>query len=147
MTTPESTGRRCAKISTVSWGIFPFRKALRFLAAGSINTTVFYGIYSALIYLGLHYNLALFIDYAAGLGCGYLLNRHWTFSSGGLSNHSFVKYLATYLVVYLGNMSVLTLVVTGGLLDPYIGQLLSLAIVAALSFLLQNYWVFGIRNG
>jgi putative flippase GtrA len=61
-----------------------------------------------------------FLDYALGVIFGYFVNRRWTFSSHGRSNHSFAKYLAIYLAVYLGNMSLLRLLLSGGYLGPLV---------------------------
>lgn len=117
-------------------------KSLKFVVAGAINTIVTYSLYVTLIYAGLHYNLALTLEYLVGIVFGYLMNRHWTFSSHEATRYSFFKYSATYVLVYFINLILLNLLVGLGLLGPILGQLMALGIATVASFLLQNFWVF-----
>jgi putative flippase GtrA len=117
-------------------------KSLKFLIVGGINTALGYALYVALIRAGLHYNLALILAYIVGILTGYLMNRHLTFASHVRTHHSFLKYWATYIGVYVLNLILLNLIVGLKLLDPMFGQLLALGAVTLMSFLLQNFWVF-----
>jgi putative flippase GtrA len=117
-------------------------KSLKFLVVGASNTVGNYALYVALIFAGLHYNLALILEYLVGILCGYLMNRHWTFSSHRRTRHSLFKYVVTYLAVYFINLILLNLLVILGLLGPVLGQLMALGIATVFSFSLQNFWVF-----
>ena len=117
----------------------------KFLIVGVVNTALIYALYVALVYAGMHYNFALCLDYLGGILTGYLLNRRWTFRHHGRTCESFLKYCATYGVVFSLNMLLLNLLVRLGLLGPALGQLVALSVVTVISFLLQNFWVF--RSG
>lgn len=117
-------------------------RSLKFLVVGAINTVLIYAIYVALVYMGLHYNVALTIDYAIGILLGYYLNRHWTFAGRSKVQHSFSKYLLTYLAVYAVNIVTLNLFMVFTNLGPLWGQVVALAIATVFSFSIQNYWVF-----
>jgi putative flippase GtrA len=123
----------------------PF-KSFKFLIVGGINTAVFYGLYVWLIRNGLHYSLSLAADYAGGIVCGYLVNRYWTFGSHGRPSRGFLKYCATYAAVFILNWLFLAAIVELGLLDPIFGQIAAFGAASALSFLLQNFWVFPARH-
>ena len=48
------------------------RRALVFIAAGTLNTVVCYGLFAVLVHLGGHsYRLALVADYGLGIALGY----------------------------------------------------------------------------
>jgi len=117
-------------------------KPLKFLLAGGINTVAFYGFYVVLLRLGVPYNLALSLDYGGGIVIGYLLNRHWTFDAGGAGTRAFLKYCLSYIIIFLLNLAILNIIVKCGLLRPVFGQVLALGIVTAVSYTLQNVWVF-----
>lgn len=120
-------------------------RSLKFLTVGATNTALNYIIYVVLIYLGLHYNLALTIDYAIGILFGYYLNRYWTFAGREEIQNSFKKYFATYIAVYIVNMVSLNLIMKFTNLGPLWGQVIALTIATVFSFGFQNYWVF--RSG
>jgi len=115
----------------------------RFLVAGALNTGLFYALYVVLVTLGVHYTLALVIEYAGGTVSGYLLNKHWTFADREAARHGFLRYSLAYVGLYLLNLALLGLLVETGLLGPVVGQLVMLFVLTASSFLVQRYWVFG----
>jgi putative flippase GtrA len=117
-------------------------KSLRFLLTGGVNTVVFYGLYLLLLRLGWPYVLALTAEYAGGIVAGYLMNRYWTFRSHGRPERGFLKYCATYGVVFVLNLAFLGAIVKLGLLGPALGQIAAFSAATVVSFLLQNFWVF-----
>lgn len=117
-------------------------KAGRFLIAGSVNTLVFYGLYSLLVFAGFHYNIALVVEYIGGIFGGYLLNRYWTFSASAHDSWKLAKYVSVYLVVFLINAGLLGIFVEVWSFNPYLAQILALSVAVFVSFLLQNVWVF-----
>jgi len=126
---------------------------VRFAIVGGFNTALTYGIYLFFyLYVGLFYQLALLFEYSIGIVVGYLLNRYWTFvvdhsMPQSKSTQSFMRYAATYAGVYLGNVVLLSTIVETGWLSPVFGQIVSLAIISLLSFVMQKYWVFARQGG
>lgn len=124
---------------------------VRFAIVGGFNTALTYGVYWFFLNsLGFHYQLALLCEYSVGICVGYILNRHWTFvaqdqTQGHQSTTSFIRYAATYVGVYFGNVLLLSTIVEMGWLSPTLGQLVALAIIPLVSFLIQKYWVFARR--
>jgi len=124
----------------------PF-KSLKFLVAGGINTVVTYVAYVLLIRLGLHYTLALLTEYTVGIIIGYHMNRHWTFAGHGRPVRSSLKYCVTYGFIFCLNIALLGLIVELGVLGPIVGQLGVLGTITAISYLMQNFWVFRCAKG
>jgi len=122
------------------------RPLVRFAIVGGFNTALTYGVYWFFLNsMGFHYQLALLCEYGVGICVGYLLNRHWTFvvqTQQQQTASSFLRYAATYIGVYVGNVVLLSTIVEMGWLSPTLGQLVSLAIIPLVSFLIQKYWVF-----
>ena len=119
-----------------------WKTAVKFLTAGGIRTAALYALYVGLVYAGLHYNLALILDYILGALTGYLVNRFWTFASHGRTYRSFPKYCASCGILYLINLISLNLIVRHGFLDVVFGQVVSLGVTTVINFLLLNFWVF-----
>ena len=117
-------------------------KIAKFVFVGSFKTLFCYLLYVLLVKCGLHYNLALALDYFIGIIIGYILNRDWTFAGHGIPRLRFIKYLITYIGAFLLNVILLTFLVEFDWLGPIIGQIVVLGIVTVISFILQNYWVF-----
>ena len=117
-------------------------KSIKFILVGAVNTVATYALYVILVNAGLQYAVALTLDYLVGILSGYLMNRHWTFVSHDSTHRSLVKYITTYVLVYLINLILLSLIVGLKILDPVFGQVLALGVVTMISFLLQNFWVF-----
>ncbi|MDP2407469.1 MAG: GtrA family protein [Hydrogenophaga sp.] len=118
---------------------------VRFLVAGALNTGLFYALYVLMVWAGVHYPLALAIEYIGGTVSGYLLNKHWTFADRDAARHGFLRYSLAYVVLFGLNMALLSLLVETAILGPVIGQLVMLFLLTASSFVVQRYWVFG-RN-
>ena len=122
-------------------------KSVKFLLVGGFNTIAMYLLYWFLVRQGLHYNIALLIDYTVGIVTGYLMNRFWTFARHGNwhPHHGFLKYCLAYGLVYVVNCILLSMIVENRISGPEIGQIVALGGATVFSFLLQNFWVF--KNG
>ena len=117
-------------------------KIAKFVFVGSFKALFCYLFYVLLVKCGLHYNLALALDYFLGIIIGYILNRNWTFAGHGIPRLRFIRYLITYIGTFLLNVILLTFLVEFDWLGPIMGQFVVLGIVTLISFILQNYWVF-----
>lgn len=117
-------------------------KIARFAIAGSINALLTYLVYVVLVTFGAHYQMALIIDYVFGTITGYLINRYWTFADQQQYGTSFLKYIATYILIYFINRILLSFLVEVILMDPRIGQFIVFLVIGLLSYLSQRNWVF-----
>jgi putative flippase GtrA len=77
-------------------------KFLRFLVVGCLNTAVGYGLFVLLIWLGLHYGIALLISQILGVAFNYKTTGVLVFESR--SNKLLLHFFAVYGVVYLINL-------------------------------------------
>lgn len=114
----------------------------RFLAIGILNTAFGYGCYAALLFIGLHYSMAALIATACGVLFNFKSTGRLVFRSS--DNRRIFRFMASYALLYLLNVAVLSLLTAVGI-DPYVGGALLLPPAAALAFLLNKRWVF--KNG
>jgi putative flippase GtrA len=71
----------------------------RFVVTGGLAAIVDFGLYVALLALGLHVNVAKTISFVAGTATAYLINRRWTFQAPP-SKARFIAVMALYALTY-----------------------------------------------
>jgi putative flippase GtrA len=71
----------------------------RFVVTGGLAAIVDFGLYVALLALGLHVNVAKTISFVAGTATAYLINRRWTFQAPP-SKARFIAVVALYALTY-----------------------------------------------
>ena len=116
---------------------------VRFNAVGGINTLITFGIYSGLVFLGLHHMAALAAEYSFGILFSYTANKRFTFAvRAGSDRKRFARMLVVYIPMLLLNAAMLWFAIDRLSMDRYIGQAVALVVVAVLSFLAQRAFVF-----
>lgn len=71
----------------------------RFVVTGGLSAVVDFGLYVALLAVGLHVNVAKTISFVAGTTTAYLINRRWTFQAPP-STARFLAVCMLYAVTY-----------------------------------------------
>ncbi len=75
-------------------------QVLRFVITGGFSAIVDFGLYIALLAVGLHVNLAKTLGFIAGTTTAYLINRRWTFQAPP-SRARFVAVMVLYALTYV----------------------------------------------
>ncbi|MEZ0339524.1 GtrA family protein [Mycobacterium sp. pV006] len=71
----------------------------RFLLTGGFAAVVDFGLYVALLAVGLHVNVAKTLSFIAGTTTAYLINRRWTFQAPP-STARFIAVVVLYAITY-----------------------------------------------
>jgi putative flippase GtrA len=123
------------------------KQFIRFNLVGLLNTALTYGIYSGLVYLGLHHIAALVIEYASGIGFSFLMNKRFTFAvRGRADSRMFARMLVAYVPMLLLNALLLWMLIDRLGWNKYAGQAVALGLVSVLSFAAQKIYVFRRRK-
>jgi len=72
----------------------------------------------------------------------YYLNRRWTFRSSGAVKSELPKFFTVSIVAYLVNLGVFTIARHGLHLDDNVSQLIAIACVMPINFILNKLWSF-----
>lgn len=129
------------KITENIW--FKIPEKIRFLLVGGFNTVVSYLIF-ALLYeiVGLHYNVALVVQYMITINMSVLTMRYYVFRSSGDFWREFTKAWSVYIFIFFFNAAMLNLFVKVMGLPPLIAQGLYLIISTVTTFILHKYLSF-----
>lgn len=111
-----------------------------FLVVGGINTLVGYGIFSLLIFLGLHYALAAFLSTVIGILFNFKTTGMIVFKSK--NNKLIFRFLAVYGVTYIINVTYLKILIP--YCNVYILGAISILPLALISYFLNKKFVFEI---
>ena len=118
------------------------RQLVSFGAVGIASNAALYALYLVVTAFGVGPKTAMTAVFLIGVLSTYALNRRWTFRHHGAVSASATRYAGAYLLAYVANAAALALLVdVAGL--PHEAVMLGLIVAtAALSFVLQKFWIF-----
>lgn len=114
----------------------------RYSVVGVINNAIGYLLYLLLTYMGMGHKTAMSLLYALGIVISFHFNRNWTFKHDDITRGVFTRYVATYVLGYFINLSLL---LTGVDLLGFSHQAVQAAaiiMVALILFYMHKNWVF-----
>jgi len=116
------------------------KQVIRFIAVGIVNTVFGYSTYALLIFFGLTYFYAVLFATILGVLFNFKTTGKIVFKN---HDHSLIfRFVAVYVIIYLLNIFFLWLFQYLGLRNMYINGLLLLVPLAAVSFVLNKFFVF-----
>jgi putative flippase GtrA len=119
----------------------------KFCAVGASGYVVNLLVYVALLDgADLHYRLAASGSFLVAVTNNYLWNRLWTFRRDrGHFGHQGLRFLAVSVIVYLGNLAILTLLVELGV-GKIVAQAIAIVLVTPANFIGNKLWSFRRRH-
>ncbi len=112
---------------------------IRFGLIGVVNTSISYGIYALLLYIGLNYALANFGSLVLGIGVSFFSQGRFVFGNASLDR--LPRFILLWGCLYLINIGLISLLLRFGI-NAYLGGALALVPITLLSFVCQRYLVF-----
>ena len=120
------------------------RQTGKYLLVGIFNTIAHYGVYSALKF---DYRLAVLFANIFGILFSFFMFSQFVFS--GRKRNAFIKFVALYILLYLVNISLISLLNTtihnyyiSGLFAIIFCAVLLFIFCAVLSFILNKVFIF-----
>lgn len=110
-----------------------------FLLVGVLNTLFGYSVYALLIFIGLHYSLAVLLSTCLGVLFNFKTIGKIVFKNS--NNNLIVKFISVYALLYFLNVSLIKWLshVSDNL---YVTGLMAVVPVAMLAFILNKFFVF-----
>jgi putative flippase GtrA len=141
-----TAGRR-ARVSHALRQRSNWEQLAKFCAVGASGYVVNLLVYVALLDgANLHYRLAASGSFLVAVTNNYLWNRLWTFRRDrGHFGHQGLRFFAMSLIVYLGNLAILTLLVELGL-GKIVAQAIAIVLVTPANFVGNKLWSFRRRH-
>ena len=115
---------------------------LRYAIVGLVSNAIGYIIYIALTLVNFEPKLAMSLIYGLIVLQTFIFNKNWTFRFGGADTPALMRYVISYLMGYVINLTSLVILVDHAGLPHELVQGMTILGVAALLFLAQKYWVF-----
>lgn len=124
-----------------------WEQLLKFCAVGSSGYVVNLLVYTALLDgADFDYRLAATGSFLVAVTNNYLWNRLWTFRHRrGHFAYQGLRFLVVSVIVYLGNLLILTLLVELGL-GKIVSQAIAIVLVTPFNFVGNKLWSFGLRH-
>ncbi|HEY8725408.1 MAG TPA: GtrA family protein [Gaiellaceae bacterium] len=119
----------------------------KFCAVGASGYVVNLIVYVALLDgANLDYRLAATGSFLVAVTNNYLWNRLWTFRRDrGHFGHQGLRFLVVSVIVYVGNLAILTLLVELGL-GKIVAQAIAIVLVTPANFIGNKLWSFRRRH-
>src|SRR6476659_2344741 len=119
----------------------------KFGLVGAVGYVVNLLVYVALLDgANLHYRLAATGSFLVAVTNNYLWNRLWTFRRDrGHFGHQGLRFLVVSLIVYVGNLAILTLLVELGA-GKIVAQAIAIVLVTPANFIGNKLWSFRRRH-
>lgn len=115
------------------------KRFIKFLLVGGLNTIFGYSVFALLIYLGIHYSIAVLISTFLGIIFNFKTVSKLVFNSH--DDLLIFKFFAVYGIVYLFNVSGIRVFSALGVNNYASGAVLVLP-AAVISYLLNKKFVF-----
>ena len=114
-------------------------KVVRFLLVGTANAGVAYGAYAIFLFLGFPYPVANFLALVVGILFGFKTQGTFVFQDP--DNRLFPRFVVFWGIMYLVNIGLIAQFMDWRF-NPFAAGAVALPVMATLSFLIQNTWVF-----
>lgn len=115
----------------------------RYVAAGTLNTGFSYGVYAALLFIGLDYRIANLLALLLGILFSFATQGKLVFNNA--TRETFVKFVIAWLLIYVVNISIIAMLMRVGM-SAYLAGAVALVPVTLLSYFVLKFAVFCHRN-
>lgn len=123
--------------------MFEASAPVRFIIVGGVNTLVSFLVYLLLLAVGLPFPIANLGSLLFGIGVSFMTQSRIVFGNSDIRN--IVPFVAGWLMIYVGQTSLIWLLVRHGLAASTAG-LIVLPLTVLTSYIFQKFWVFNRRR-
>ena len=113
---------------------------MKFLIVGIVNTIFGYSLFALLIFMGVHYSVAVLIGTVIGILFNFKTTGNIVFENK--DNKLIFHFIAVYTIIYFINIGGLWFLQEVGMKNMYIAGAIMIVPSAAISFYLNKVFVF-----
>jgi len=115
------------------------KKFIKFLAVGGLNTIFGYSVYALLLFIGMHYSIAVFLSTVLGVLFNFKTTGGLVFNNS--KNSLIFKFVGIYCVIYIINVFFLG-IFNSIKFNMFLAGAVLIFPMALLSFILNKNLVF-----
>ena len=115
------------------------RRFIRYLLVGAVNTSINYGVYAALLYVGFGFRVASLLSLILGVCISFATQGAVVFRN--VTMMAFVKFVAAWACLYFLNIGVIALLLRFSM-DEYLAGALALLPTVLTSYFVLKHLVF-----
>ena len=119
--------------------VFSRYQFIRYILVGLGNTAFSYCIYAAFLFIGLEYRVASLLALLLGIAFSFATQGNVVFKNA--TRLTFFKFVVAWLLIYLFNISLITVLMRGAT-SAYLAGALATAPVSLISYFVLKLWVF-----
>jgi len=119
-----------------------FTQATRFGLVGVMNVVINAGVYSCLVYLGIHYILASAAGTTIGILNSFLWSKFFVFERKGSTLTQFLRTILVYVIQIAASWTGLVILIELLKMNPYAAYGANIVVVTLISFLGLKYFAF-----
>jgi putative flippase GtrA len=138
---PEPSPSAFARVVDGVRGLIARHQFIRYLVVGGLNTALAYLIFAALLLAGLDYKWASLLQLLIGLAISFTTQGTLVFQNA--TRWTFAKYVIAWGFLYLFNIGLIKLLMTGASISAYLAGAIALVPVTLLSYVVLKFAVFG----
>lgn len=123
-----------------------FKRPLRFVVVGLVNTVVGLAIvYACKYFLAMNDIVANGLGYVVGVTVSFILNLTWTFEYRGTKLAAAGRFLIAFLIAYLVNLATVMALIHLAGVNSYLAQAAGLPVYIVCFYLLSRAYAFRTR--
>lgn len=121
--------------------MFNRHQFVRFLLIGIGNTGFSYGLYAALLFLGLQYQVASLLALLLGIAFSFITQGNVVFRNA--TRYTFLKFVVAWMLIYVINILIIGLLMRLSM-NAYLAGAVATMPVTLISYFILKFAVFGL---
>jgi len=120
--------------------------AVRYLATAGAATAGYLVLLKLMLAIGLPYMAAILTAQAITIPAAFIAYRALVFGPGGTLRADFLRFVSVWITGAVAGLLTTPVLVEVAAMDPWVAQLLTIAVVAVASFIAHLRFTFDIRE-
>lgn len=121
-------------------------EGFRYLLAGGLITLFYLAVYGLLLWLDIHYFVAILLAQSVTIAIAFPSYRHFVFGPGESIRRDLVRFLSVWVGGAVAGLIGTPLLVELLSWSPFLGQVIAIVVVTLVNFVVHRLWTFAPRH-